>query len=120
MILGAMLVAWSGIVCAAGEGSATNAPPKREAPKGTPMDCELVQASADGKSIEVKGADGKTQTLVLSDSCKVWKNGAKASLTDLKPGEKCHCKVYDRKDGTKSVGVIRVGEEKAKKPAAAN
>ena len=36
------------------------------------------------------------------------------ALTDLKAGDKCTCVVYDKKDGTKSVGRIVVGEDKGK------
>jgi hypothetical protein len=114
IILGTMIVAWSGIANAEGEGTSTEAKPKKEPPKHEKIQCEIVNVDATARTIEVK-ADGKTQKLALSEKCKVKRDGKDAALSDLKAGEKCTCTVYDRKDGSKSVGRIVIGEEPAKK-----
>lgn len=121
IILGAVIVAWAGIAHAQGEGSSTEAKPKKEAPKGEKMQCEIVSVDATARTIEVK-ANGKTQKLALSEKCKVKRDGKDAALSDLKAGEKCTCTVYDKKDGSKSVGRIMIGEDTAKteKKAAGN
>lgn len=117
ILLGSVLVAWTGMLNAAD----TATPPKKEAPKPQKMECEIVKVNADAKTIEVKDGD-KTETLSLSKKCKVHINGAEKTLADLKPGDKCHCTCFDRKDGTKSVSEIVVGEDmpkavKKKEPA---
>lgn len=112
MLLGAVLLAWTGIA-QADDAAAPADPPKKTAPKGTPMECEIVKVDADAKTIEVKAGD-KTETLTLSEKCSVKIDGEKKTLADLKPGDKCTCTVYDKKDGSKSVSRIVLGEDKPK------
>ncbi len=112
-MLGAMVVAWSGVTATAGEEESGGTPPKKAAPRHEKMECEVVSVDAAARTIEVK-ADGKTTKLTLSEKCKVKKDGKEATLADLKAGEKCTCTVYGKKDGSKSVGRIVVGEEEKK------
>ncbi len=115
VIVGAMLIGWTGFVQAQ-----TNAPaaapstPKKEAPKAMKMTCEIVTVNAEAKTIEVKTEGGKTETVSLSPKHKIRKEGKEIALSDLKPGEKCHCTYYEKADGTKSVSRIVIGEEKGK------
>jgi hypothetical protein len=115
VVLGAVMLTWVGFAQAE-EGAAPAGAPKKVAPKGTATQCEIVKVDAAAKTVEVKVGD-KTETLALSEKCSVKINGEKKALADLKPGDKCTCTVYDKKDGGKSVGRIVVGEDKAKEPA---
>jgi hypothetical protein len=107
LVIGAMLVAWTGLVYGQADSSATK-PPKRMKVEG-----EIVKVNADTKTIDVK-VDGKTETLSLSDKYKVKINGEDKTLADLKPGDKVHLTCYEKKDGGKSVALIKVGEDKPK------
>ncbi len=113
MIATAALIAWTGLAHAQ-TGTPAGSPAKKEAPKAHKMEAELVKMDAAAKTIEVKDAEGKTETLSLSEKHKVRINGQEKTLADLKAGEKVHLQYYEKKDGTKSVSRIVVGEEKAK------
>lgn len=106
------MVAWAGMGFAADEPKSEGAP-KREPPKRAKMECEIVSVDATARTIEVKSGD-KTEKLVLSEKCKIKKDGKEATLGDLKAGEKCTCTVYEKKEGPRSVGRIVVGEDPEK------
>lgn len=103
VLVGAVALAWAGHVLA------EDPKPKKEPPKRATIECEVVSVNADAKSIEVKEGD-KTETLTLTKNAKVIVNGEEKSLADLKAGDKCKCTVYEKKDGSRSVSRIVVGE----------
>lgn len=112
VLIGSLLVGWVGMAQAQ-EGKSEGAP-KKEPPRHTKMECEIVSVDATARTIEVKSGD-KTEKLVLSEKCKIKKDGKEAALADLKAGEKCTCTVYEKKEGPRSVGRIVVGEDKEEK-----
>jgi Cu/Ag efflux protein CusF len=107
LVIGAMLVAWTGLV----NGQADSSTPKP--PKRLKLEGEIVKVNADAKTIDVK-VDGKPETLTLSEKFKVKINGEDKTLADLKPGDKVHLTCYEKKDGGKSVSQIKVGDDKPK------
>jgi hypothetical protein len=115
LVLGAMLTCWTGLVLAESNTNASGVKP----PMRIKMDCEIVKVNAAARTVEVK-MDDKTETLSLSEKCKVKIDGQDKTLADLKPGQKCHCTCYEKKEGGKSVSRIVVGDEKeeskSKKP----
>ena len=70
IVLGAVVLAWTGLVHA--EDAAPAGSPKKTAPKGTPMQCEIVKVDAAAKTIEVavSATPGDFTAFLVKESAK--------------------------------------------------